>query len=449
MGRTRKAKKPARGIAPPWMPERLIAPSLAPYAKLPFFKPLLYAGAWYERTFSRPARLLILVELIALLFSTLTLNSPILPFALFLLALFAADFLSGQIFRPKLRIERRLPHRAKQGVPFSISYEMENMRKRPAFDLLLDPFLASPDLVRIAGNEYCDIAGRASLSVKTDYLPLRRGSFPIPQGIAESIFPFHLFKRACVFGKQETLIVHPPCFLLRNLAAAAGSVLPYRDTASAPKPGDSMDLFGCRSYRNGDPMRKIHWKATARNNKLIVKEFQQEQVSRAGILLDPHLRIKRSARDVLAKLLIKRDPPPDKRFEAAVSLCASIADTLASMDVQAEFLAIGTRIHAFEPSRGERINLRLLDLLATVEPSARDPFRNRPPDFSARIRASGIVFFVTARWDDSIRELLRDLDEPGCKTALVLVGDGGTPPDAPQSVLSASPDSILNGGDVL
>lgn len=445
----KRTNEPTRRIGPAWAPDLPRSASRILYERIPLLRPLLYAGAWYERSVSRPARLLILVEIIALLFASLSVDSPVAPFALFLLALFATDFLFGQILRPKLKVERRLPFRAKQGVPFSVSYEIENLRRLPAADLLIDPFLASDVLQRVRGNEYVSVAGRAALSVQTEFLPRRRGKCRIPQGIVESVFPFQLFKRTCVFGKEQELVVHPPCFRLRSLAAAAGSVLPHKNAASAPKPGESMDLFGCRAYRSGDPIRKIHWKATARNRTLIVKEFQQEQISRAGIVLDVFFSGRRTTAARLKTLFMRAPERPDPAFEAAVSLCASIADTLASMEIQAGLLALGTELHEFEENRDERRNLRLLDLLATIRPAPHDPFLRLPEDFVARVQDSGVVFFVTTRWDDSVRALLRELDAPESKLIPVLVGDGRLPTDAPETILSASPETILNGGDVL
>ncbi len=444
-----RTNEPPRRVGPAWAPDLPRSATRDLYERIPLLRPLLHAGAWYERSISRPARLLILVEVIALLFASLSVDSPVAPFALFLLALFMTDFLFGQILRPKLKIERRLPFRAKQGVPFSVSYEIENLRRLPAADLLIDPFLASDAILRIRGNEYVSIAGRSALSERTEFLPLRRGKLRIPQGIVESVFPFQLFKRTCVFGEEQELIIHPPCFRLRGLAAAAGGVLPHKNAASAPKPGESMDLFGCRAYRSGDPIRKIHWKSTARNRTLIVKEFQQERISRAGILFDVFFSGRRTTAARFKSLFKRAQECADPAFEAAVSLCASIADTLASMEIQAGLLALGTELYEFEERREERRNLRLLDLLATIRPASRDPFLRIPEDFIARVLDSGVVFFVTTRWDDSVRALLRELEAPESKIVPILVGDDSLPPDAPETILSASPKAILNGGDVL
>lgn len=51
------------------------------------------------------------------------------------------------------------------------------------------------------------------------------------------------------------------------------------------KRGHSLDFYGVREYQQGDPLRHIHWRSTARHGQLIVREFERETGSLFSILL--------------------------------------------------------------------------------------------------------------------------------------------------------------------
>lgn len=49
--------------------------------------------------------------------------------------------------------------------------------------------------------------------------------------------------------------------------------------------GAGQDYYGVREYVHGDSLRHIHWRSSARQGQLIVKEYQQEFRPTAGLLL--------------------------------------------------------------------------------------------------------------------------------------------------------------------
>jgi uncharacterized protein (DUF58 family) len=118
-------------------------------------------------------------------------------------------------------------------------------------------------------------------SVRAELPALRRGWQPIGRIRIWTEHPFGLFHvwswlhpdfRALVYPRAET---DPPP--LPRAGAQARAQVPARDD----------DEFGSlREYRPGDPRRMIAWKASARRDALLVKEFEQRQGSE--IILDWH-----------------------------------------------------------------------------------------------------------------------------------------------------------------
>lgn len=78
--------------------------------------------------------------------------------------------------------------------------------------------------------------------------------------------------------------------------------------------GFGAELLALRPYREGDPLKSIAWRASARRDALLVKEFENEVPVRARIVLAPSVRLHAGA-----------DPP----IEAAAVFCARLARVLA------------------------------------------------------------------------------------------------------------------------
>ena len=439
---------------PQWLRESHGLDRVFRYYRSPTLKLLFWAMAWYERLFSRPMRLLFIVIPIFAFFASLTLNSPAIPFLLFLISILVIDLILGIVFRPRLNVERSFPPRVKCGEPFVMSYRVRNRRALPAADILLDPNIELPELRRSDGFEYRSVPGRAEVACGVELRPLKRGLYSIPQGIAESSFPFNLFKHSVAFGRKEPLIIHPASRRLRNLFPRDGGVLPRMSARSVPSPGDSMDFYGCRPYRPGDSPRKIHWRATARCRIPIIKEYQQEHVSHAALVLDSYIPPARSAAETLRVMfslsvsLLRAKT--NSRFEAAVSLAASVADTLTSMGYHVDMLSVGDRVSRF-PSSGEpdRDCDPLLDELATASTSARDALAGDGAErLAVEALESGTVFVILLRWDRSAKAFLERLNGCGSTIVPVLVASRVPAEGLPDGLRIVTPESILTGGDL-
>lgn len=439
---------------PQWLRESHGLGFVFKYYRSPSLKLLFWAMAWYERLFSRPMRLLFIVIPMYAFFSMFALNSPAVPVFLFLAVVLAVDLVVGLVFRPRLEVEREMPPRVKCGIAFDVNYRIRNLRRLPAADILIDPNIELPELRRVLGFKYCAVPGRGEMTFALPLKPFKRGVFGIPQGIAESSFPFNLIKHSVLFGRRESLIVHPASRELRNLFPRDGGVLPRLSARSVPRPGDSMDFYGCRMYRPGDSPRKIHWRATARYRVPIIKEYQQEHVSHAAILLDAHVPPARQAAGALRALFSLSESllkvRTNRTFEAAVSLAASIAETLTATSYHVDLLAVGGRITRF-PSNGEP-DLGcdpLLDELAVASTSARDAFTGKQAaPIAEDALESGTVFLILMRWDAASKAFLGSLTGRGSRIVPVLVTEHVPDTELPDDLRVITPDSVLTGGDL-
>lgn len=99
---------------------------------------------------------------------------------------------------------------------------------------------------------------------------LQRGVYTLGPARMESGDPFGIFRREQTVPGKLDIIVYPRVYEPEQFGlpfrAALGSVVTRRSLYQDP-----TLLAGSREYRPGDPLRHVHWKATARSGNLQVR----------------------------------------------------------------------------------------------------------------------------------------------------------------------------------
>ena len=171
-----------------------------------------------------------------------------------------------------------------------------------------------PDAVSAdAAGEYPPESGQLSYLITG----VRRGVWAIGPLVLRTVDPFGLAQREQAFGETRTVTVVPEVVTLAPLTVKVGAAGGTAHTSSS-RLGQGSDNLSPRRYVPGDSMRRIHWRATAHRGQLMVRQEEEESSPDALVVLD------RSA----ARWAAQGDAA-DPAFEAAVTLCASVAVHLA------------------------------------------------------------------------------------------------------------------------
>jgi len=136
-----------------------------------------------------------------------------------------------------------------------------------------------------------------------------RGWYILPPVSVVSGDILGLYPRVTEMAGYDHVAVYPRIHPVRRLAIrrtdASGDLLGHASLQEDP-----TRMRGVRDYRPLDGLRRIHWKATARHQQLMVKLYEPSAVSRL----------------VLALVADSFDPSEDEEpFELAVSSIASVA----------------------------------------------------------------------------------------------------------------------------
>jgi uncharacterized protein (DUF58 family) len=222
-------------------------------------------------------------------------------------------------------------------------------------------------------------------------------------------------------GSSELLVMpqHTPArFALGGSSGKLGDHLRLKAQGQS-----GSEFHSLREYVQGDDLRRISWKASARSNELIVKETALEGVKRCTVVLD----IDAGAYDA-------------DGFERAVSAAASLVTGAAAGGLTTRLVALDTDL------RGHDVAAGALRWLATVQPG--DHAGGMLPPLKAG-DGLGIVTVVTSS-AGSVRaaEVASSL---GPEETLVVVASQSTAPSrsARFVVDASSPDSFAESWAVL
>ena len=144
------------------------------------------------------------------------------------------------------------------------------------------------------------------VEVRIEMTPLRRGVLRFKGLSLARSDPLGLFRAFIRLSEPDSILVLPRRYPLPPIAFPG--LLKYQDggVALASHVGQSEEFVSLRDYRNGDPIRHIHWRSWAKAGKPVVKEFEDEFFVRHALVLDTFT-----------------DHPNSEVFEEAVSVAAS------------------------------------------------------------------------------------------------------------------------------
>lgn len=346
---------------------------------------------------------------------------------------------SGLIWRPKLEVTATMPLRVECGSRFETRYQVRNIGRFCARDLAIDTLVYSDWLsMRRRRAHLTVLPPGAAESVTASSHALARGVYTLPALRYDSSFPCGFWRWGRTAPHERFISVYPRYTRLESFDIPLGNRNKQDLSAARDMAREALEFHGCREFREGDALRHVHPRSSARLGVPVIKEFQSEGRSRTAILVDTRetLRLKRRGAS------FRRETP----VEAALSLAAAVTDTLSSTDRVLELLVAGPQIYRFVTAgRGGYLE-EVLDLLAAVDPCREDPLDRLEPLLFEEVRALQSVLLILTGWDQRRSELVQNLSawETGLKVVLItpkLDMIAGLPPD----VIRLTAKSVLRG----
>jgi uncharacterized protein (DUF58 family) len=197
--------------------------------------------------------------------------------------------------------------------------------------------------------------GRGKLSGRYVLPAVPRGRYPFGDAVAVLEDPFGLERREVLLPSAGALLVYPRLTELDTLFSETGAHAQDGRRLLLRRP-TGFDLHSVRDYEQGESLRKVHWRSTARRGKLMVKDLEDAPRDETAVLLDA------SAAAVAGE-------PPDSSFDMQVRAAGSILAAHARRGRRA-VLVVNARTRETQQVRAEDADWhRAFELLAAAEPS--------------------------------------------------------------------------------
>lgn len=271
-----------------------------------------WQGFRHLRVTRRGILFLLLVLLIA--FSTFNTGNNLLVLVLsFLLAALLVSGVASNLSLHGLRLAVNLPTSVHAGQTVAALVTLTNEKRwLPSFSLTLrthEPGVPSAGAANGGPSRlFPYLPARASHTERLEFRCLHRGVYPLRGFEVHTRFPFGFVSRGRDLPVDGGITVYPALVDVRTLMRTHPCL---QGGESGRRKGTGSGLYNVRDYRRGDSSRFIHWKATAKLSKLMVKEFIEERDDSFQLVLSTYL------------------PQPGdharQQFEKALSWVASLA----------------------------------------------------------------------------------------------------------------------------
>ena len=241
------------------------------------------------------------------------------------------------------------PARVPAGHTASVSIQLDNVSRLPTGLLLAEDTV--PYSIGSRPRFILDrIEPGGSRRLSSPIQPDHRGKYAIGPLHVRVADAFGLAKVGSTAAPASTLVVTPAVTALPH-TSLAGSWLGEGDARASTAAAAGEDDVVPRAYRDGDELRRVHWRSTARYGELMVRREEQRWRNRAVLFLD-------------SRLGAHGGRGPASSFEYAVSAAASIGVHLAREEMDTEFVTDAGPVTA--PGSFEDV---LLDTLAVIRAS--------------------------------------------------------------------------------
>ena len=194
----------------------------------------------------------------------------------------------------------------------------------------------------------------SEISLSADAQFTKRGRYRVTKLRVITRFPFSLSTSTITKHQEAEIVVYPGLLpLVRNWRNKLINTGSGRSANHNQRGSVQGDFYGLREWKNGDSLRWIHWRTSARVGEPTVRQFEQEQSLSLCVVVDACLR----------------QPSDDDLTELAISFGASLscADDLIPTD-QSTLLCVGSKAQLVRGQiNGAPATRNMLEALSDIE----------------------------------------------------------------------------------
>jgi uncharacterized protein (DUF58 family) len=254
-----------------------------------------------------------------------------------------------------LRMDRSGATSTRLGQPVDVALLVTNAGRRRVRGVLRDAWLPSagarPQTQRI------DVPPGERRRLITTLVPTRRGDRSAAHVTVRSIGPLGLAGRQRRHRVAWAVRVLPPFMARKFLPEKLARLRELDGAVTLNRRGQGTEFDSLREYVDGDDVRSIDWRATARRGDVVVRTWRPERDRRLVCVLD-------TGRTSAGRV---GDMP---RLDAAMDACLLLAAVAARAGDRVDLLAADSVVRAsVEAASRNQVLPRLVQAMAPLEPA--------------------------------------------------------------------------------
>ena len=204
----------------------------------------------------------------------------------------------------------------------------------------------------------------------------------------------------------QELLVLPVTFEVEPLTFAAGDMGVETMKRAMEDPSSPADF---RAYQQGDPLKRIHWKMSARKREIIVRQFEEPALPDALVLMDSSPPFVSEGIDPARAPYLQ---------DALLETAASVVNCQIRQDNPVRMPLVGDRPMEYNGAMGLPV---LLEELARVTFNESERFERVLMLQMAELRKTGAVVIITTRLTSALVDLIARMKRMGPNVRLYLI----------------------------
>lgn len=238
------------------------------------------------------------------------------------------------------------------GDSINIDYKITNTSIVPILHTLIEFKMDKKLNADAALKEIAYFRNYDKINFSKDIICKHRGYYKIGQVNVEIYDPLMLEKKAIVYNKEIDITVYPKVVSLKEHVHQSqdlfGTLKSHERTLE-----DRTNLINIRPYVPGDQIKNIHWKVSAKTDRLHTKEFEQTVNTKSIVLVD-------GAYDAQMNL---------EKEETLVSFAVSLVKGLIDRDIKTKIVLNNGYAQQFEAETTKDFQM-VLEMFTAFESSS-------------------------------------------------------------------------------
>lgn len=354
----------------------------------------------------------------------------VLLFLLLLLILPAFSFLLLVLSYRSITVNFEIPPLLKKSEESSIRFTVGNSSFFPASGAVLDILCRNALTGReLHAKSFCAIENQKTGSVSFTIADIHAGKITVilrGMKVCDILGLFSLSKKMLC---EKSGLIYPQTYDVKIELENQAEINGDGERCSQTKRGqDVNELFALREYTPGDEMRKIHWKLSAKQNKLVVKDF--------GLSLNYPVFL-------LLEIFDTQTDKSDEALDACMTAFLSISRSLIDKGIRhniAWYDSVGQKLIVKEIESADELEAYLADLLS-MGSYQEDTFALKYYEMSNYRNIPLALYYITTKIDPE--EVAKRACCQTVKTIYMSNGDSGDKTDTADTfVTTVTPQYI-------